>query len=196
MATTPADPASIERRVLDATLESIRTVGVRRATIVDVANRAGVSRTTVYRRWDDLDALMAEALTDRLLGLFARTRIPTDSVARLVEGVVDFADLVRRDELLRDIRAEEPDLLGRYVFRRLGRSQMAFIESFTELLRRTWEADPEHTRARVAQIDDVAAMTLLLVQGAIVSHNLFRDRLDAESWRRELTHALRGYLER
>ena len=53
---TPLEPDP----VLDAARESILAVGFRRTTLTDVARRAGVSRMTIYRRFADMKALLAD----------------------------------------------------------------------------------------------------------------------------------------
>ena len=52
--------------VLRAACDSIIEVGVRRTTLADVARRAGVSRMTVYRKYDDLNRLLSALLTVEL----------------------------------------------------------------------------------------------------------------------------------
>lgn len=52
--------------VLQAAYDSIMEVGVRRTTLADVARRAGVSRMTVYRKYDDLPRLLSALLTVEL----------------------------------------------------------------------------------------------------------------------------------
>lgn len=48
--------------VLDATIAEIATVGVSRASIDAIADRAGVAKTTVYRRWSTKFDLIVNAL--------------------------------------------------------------------------------------------------------------------------------------
>ena len=50
-------------RLLDAARECVLAVGVRRTTVTDVARRAGVSRMTLYRRFPDLEAVLAALMT-------------------------------------------------------------------------------------------------------------------------------------
>src|SRR3712207_1054015 len=49
--------------LLDAARECVLAVGVPRTTFSDVARRAGVSRMTLYRRFPDLEALLAALMT-------------------------------------------------------------------------------------------------------------------------------------
>jgi AcrR family transcriptional regulator len=50
--------------VLASTIEILAADGYRRLSIEDVAQRAGVHKTTVYRRWPTKAALVADALAD------------------------------------------------------------------------------------------------------------------------------------
>ena len=54
--------AGIEARVYDATLGLLRDHGYARLRIDDVAAAAGVAKTTLYRRWPSLPALVLDAL--------------------------------------------------------------------------------------------------------------------------------------
>ena len=55
--------------LLDAARASIVAVGWRRSTLTDVARRAGVSRMTIYRRWPDMQSLVADLMTREWSGL-------------------------------------------------------------------------------------------------------------------------------
>lgn len=61
-ATPGADPATIA--ILDAAVVEFEQHGFRRVALDDVARRAGVSRTTIYRRFAGRDELVA-AVIDR-----------------------------------------------------------------------------------------------------------------------------------
>jgi AcrR family transcriptional regulator len=52
----------IVQRVLAATIEELSCVGYRALRIEDVAGRAAVNKTTVYRRWPEKCALVKDAL--------------------------------------------------------------------------------------------------------------------------------------
>ena len=54
--------ADIDRAVIEATLEVLQECGVRGLSIDAVAVRAGVARTTVYRRWPTKDQLIVDAV--------------------------------------------------------------------------------------------------------------------------------------
>src|SRR5580704_3193435 len=65
-------PDSTEAAILDAAGECVLAYGVRRTSLSDVARRAGVSRPTVYRRWPDRRALVADLMTREFGGVFRR----------------------------------------------------------------------------------------------------------------------------
>jgi AcrR family transcriptional regulator len=52
--------------VLAATLAELAAAGYAALTVEDVARRAGVHKTTIYRRWQDRERLILEALTDHV----------------------------------------------------------------------------------------------------------------------------------
>jgi AcrR family transcriptional regulator len=56
----------LERRVLDAAEALLRTSGLRRWSIEDVADRAGIGRTSVYRRFRNRDDLVHAVLAREL----------------------------------------------------------------------------------------------------------------------------------
>uniref|UniRef100_UPI0024555EF2 TetR/AcrR family transcriptional regulator n=1 Tax=Nocardia abscessus TaxID=120957 RepID=UPI0024555EF2 len=65
--------SAIDLAILDAARACVQEFGVRRTTLTEVARRAGVSRPTVYRRWPDTGALVAELLVRELRGIVAET---------------------------------------------------------------------------------------------------------------------------
>lgn len=52
------------RRVLDAATELIAERGIEGASMDAVANRAGVSKATIYKHWRDKDSLLLELMAD------------------------------------------------------------------------------------------------------------------------------------
>src|SRR5699024_8806266 len=53
-------------RALTSARDSLLEIGTRRTTMVEVARRSGVGRTTLYRHWKDVSALFADLLTREL----------------------------------------------------------------------------------------------------------------------------------
>jgi AcrR family transcriptional regulator len=115
--------------VLDAALQCVLAVGVRRTTLTDVARRAGVSRMTLYRRWPDLDTLVADVMTRELLAVAGDgLAAPGLDRAALVDRVVDVVDRLRVHPLIRKIVEVDPELLLPYLLHRRGRSTDAFLQ--------------------------------------------------------------------
>ncbi|MFE6925402.1 TetR/AcrR family transcriptional regulator [Nocardia sp. NPDC057663] len=56
--------ARVREAVLKATIEQVTEHGIEGLTIGDVAARAGVAETTIYRRWGTRTALIAEAVAE------------------------------------------------------------------------------------------------------------------------------------
>lgn len=58
--------AHVRRRVLDAVRALLVEHGYDALTVDAVADRSGVHRTTVYRRWRDIGGLLADVLTEAI----------------------------------------------------------------------------------------------------------------------------------
>jgi AcrR family transcriptional regulator len=56
----------VRQAVLSATLLELADRGYAALSIEDVARRAGVNKTTVYRRWGDRQSLVIDTLTDEM----------------------------------------------------------------------------------------------------------------------------------
>lgn len=73
----PAGRGSIGRgpkvraAVLAATLAELAGTGYAALTVENIARRAGVHKTTIYRRWKDRESLVTDAMTD-----LAATQVP------------------------------------------------------------------------------------------------------------------------
>lgn len=124
---------SSRHRLLDAAREVILAVGWRRATLTDVARRAGVSRMTVYRAFPDMQSLLAELMTRELVDQFGAVvggadpsgaDQAADVLAREFTAAVG---ALRRNELFRRIMDVDPEQLLPYLLHRRGRSQDAVI---------------------------------------------------------------------
>ncbi len=120
--------------MLDAARAAILAVGWRRTTLTDIARRAGVSRMTIYRRWPDMQTLLADLMTREWSGVVEdATLTEAASVrARLVGGVVATVRALRANELFLKIVEVDPELLLPYLLDRRGRTQdgiLALVEA-------------------------------------------------------------------
>ena len=71
-----------EAAILDAARECVLAFGVRRTSLSEVARRAQVSRPTVYRRWPDRTALVADLMTREWAGVFGAAEVRPRRLAR------------------------------------------------------------------------------------------------------------------
>lgn len=83
--------ARVRRAVLDATGDALAEAGLQGLDLADVARRAGVGKTTVYRRWGSPAALVADLLVD-----MAATSLPRSRTGSLHDDLLANADLVQR----------------------------------------------------------------------------------------------------
>ncbi|MGC5344354.1 TetR/AcrR family transcriptional regulator [Streptomyces sp. DT171] len=88
--------AAADAAILEATRASLVDLGWSKLTMGDVANRAGVAKTTLYRRWAGKNELVVDAVAV----LFDELELPDlGSLAADVQGVVlQFAALLERPE--------------------------------------------------------------------------------------------------
>ncbi|MFE4669585.1 TetR/AcrR family transcriptional regulator [Streptomyces sp. NPDC056716] len=182
---TTADTA-----ILRATREALTELGWSKLTLSDVAARAGVAKTTLYRRWAGKNELVVDAVAE----LFDGLRLPDrGSLAADIEGVVlQFAAVLSRpearsglmavvaeatrDEALRErIRASIVDRQKRLVLQ--GRERG---EARGEL---TPQTDPEEAARTADLIFD-------LVAGAVVHRSLVSAQPADARWVRSLTRVL------
>ena len=84
--TPEAGRSAIDDALLDAARAGIVAVGWKRCTLTDVARRAGVSRMTIYRRWSDMETLLADVMTREFSTLVGPPSDVDDPVERLAAG--------------------------------------------------------------------------------------------------------------
>jgi AcrR family transcriptional regulator len=88
--------AAADAAILEATRAALVELGWSKLTLGDVASRAGVAKTTLYRRWAGKNELVVDAVAV----LFDELELPDrGSLAADIEGVVlQFAALLDRPE--------------------------------------------------------------------------------------------------
>ena len=105
--------------ILDAAVDELRAYGLRRTSVDNVARRAGLSRATVYRRYENKNVLVQAALvreSARFFGEIVAAVGPLPTVReRLVEGFVVGLRLVRTDALLTRLLVSDPEELVPYL---------------------------------------------------------------------------------
>ena len=123
-------------RLLAAARACIIDIGWKRTTLTDVANRAEVSRMTVYRTFSDMPTLFAELMTREWAGVVAG--VIEDQPAgrtwpeRIAGGVAGTVLALRGNELFRRAVDLDPEWLLPYLLDRRGRSQDGVLEVLTD----------------------------------------------------------------
>lgn len=121
----------IAPELLRAATETVASCGIRRASLTDVAARAGVSRATAYRAFGDRDGMLLAVLTDELdrgLQVFERRVADSSCAATVVRAWLDHTlDVARRSPVFGGAVADEPELLLRMLMARTdGRSLIGY----------------------------------------------------------------------
>lgn len=78
--------ARVRRAVIDATLELLHDDGLAAVSVADVAARAGVHETSIYRRWGGRESLVVDALLDE-----AEELLPVPDTGALRTDLVAYA---------------------------------------------------------------------------------------------------------
>lgn len=183
-------------RLLDATRLVILTVGWKRATLSDVARRAGVSRMTVYRTYPDMQSILADLMTREWVALIERV---SDEVEPSGEGHADaiahrFSAAVaalRENELFRRIVDLDPEQLLPYLIDRRGRSQDVIVGGLAARI-----AEGQTTgEVRAGDPALLARSLMLAAHGFTLSaHTMAGDGLTRDDFDTELTALARRYL--
>ncbi|WP_305094765.1 TetR/AcrR family transcriptional regulator [Prescottella sp. R16] len=182
--------SSVDDLILDAARTCILDFGLRRTTLAEIARRAGVSRPTVYRRWPDTRAVVADLLTREIATVVPQMGGDDPVRTRLVRGVVEVAAGVREHPLFAKILRSDPDLLMTYIVERIGTSQRAIVA----LLSQTVAAGQQDGSIRAGEPAHLAAMVLLIAQSAVQSAGMIADVLPADPLTTELALAVDAYL--
>jgi len=113
---SPGRPRDIgaDQAILSATLDLLYKRGYTGLTIDDVAVRAGVAKTTIYRRWPSKPVLVAAAVSDRAAMTFTMpdtgsTRLDLVELIRLASSALSGASGVIMRALIRE--SGQSDLL-------------------------------------------------------------------------------------
>ncbi|RDI49642.1 TetR/AcrR family transcriptional regulator [Nocardia mexicana] len=103
-------------RVLDAAGELLLRLGYRRATVDDVADRAGVGKGTVYLHWKTREALFLAVLQREVVASMDQlvAALKADAAVGVLHRLteVHFLNVMRRP-LLRALYTSDPGVLGK-----------------------------------------------------------------------------------
>ena len=113
-ATPAAEPSSISERLLDATEKLLSDKGIRATTMIDIAERAGVSRAWLYRNFPDKPTLVGAAIIRLIETSWAQAGAELSAMDAFEERLVAGVKIGRRayddpGTLLMRLRTDEPE---------------------------------------------------------------------------------------
>jgi AcrR family transcriptional regulator len=179
--------------VLDAARATVLDFGVRRATLTEVARRAGLSRMTVYRRYADgnelMRALMSKEFGAVLLEAQHQAAAVPDPLERVLSGITGTLQMLMEHPLMARLLEIEPEMLLPYVTARVGEFQRAGRRALAD-----WIAQAQREGAvRPGDPEVLAATVELSARGVVLSARTFTPET-REAALAEIGQMIRGYL--
>ncbi|MFJ8462337.1 TetR/AcrR family transcriptional regulator [Streptomyces swartbergensis] len=182
---TTADAA-----ILAATREALVELGWSKLTLGDVATRAGVAKTTLYRRWAGKNELVVDAVAE----LFDELELPdSGSLAADIEGVVlQFAAILARPEAKSGLmavvaEATRDDALRERIRESVVDRQKRLVLEGRSRAQVRGELPPEPDPATASRTAD---LIFDMVAGAVVHRTLVSGEPVDEAWVRGFTLVL------
>lgn len=176
--------------LLDAARTCVLAVGVRRTTLAEIARTAKVSRMTLYRRFPDVDSVLAALMTREFGILLRRASAEGEAAAtareQLVASAVGAVRVLSSDELFRTLLDVDPELILPYIVKRLGATQR-YAEQVILALLAAGHADGSIRRAA---LDAQARSVLMVVQSFAFSLRPATADVDEEALLGEFSHVL------
>ncbi|WP_141577900.1 TetR/AcrR family transcriptional regulator [Actinomadura sp. WMMA1423] len=158
----------LDTRILDAALAEFETYGLRRVSVEDVAKRAGVARTTIYRRFTNKEQLLQAVILRecrRFLTAIAEATEDLDSPEdAVVEGFVVGLRSARTHPLMTRVLQSEPEAFLPQLSMNGGAVMLAARDILADRLRRARPGDAED-HDTVAEVLLRLAVSLLLIPG-------------------------------
>ncbi|MCH5677749.1 TetR/AcrR family transcriptional regulator [Streptomyces gilvus] len=186
--------AEADAAILAATREALVELGWSKLTLGDVATRAGVAKTTLYRRWAGKNELVVDAVAE----LFDELRLPDrGSLAADIEGVVlQFAAILDRPEAKSGLMAAiaestRDDALRERIRDSIVDRQKCLVLEGRARAQRRGELAPEPDPTESARTAD---LIFDVVAGAVVHRTLVSGRPADAEWVRAFTALLLGGL--
>jgi len=182
--------AAADAAILAATRAALVELGWSKLTLGDVASRAGVAKTTLYRRWAGKNELVVDAVA----ALFDELVLPDrGNLAEDIEGVVlQFATILARPEARSGLMAAVAESTRDEALRERIRSsivdrQKRLVVEGRARAQARGELPPEHDSAAAARTAD---LIFDVVAGAVVHRVVVSGQpVDAE-WARGLVRVL------
>lgn len=185
-------PLNIDGKILGAAYDVIMEKGIDNTTISEIASRAGISRPTLYRRFNDINAVFYSLVTSIMLDVMNQCYRLVDTVEELIDTLLDFVIRVREQPIFDQLARSERGFLANYFVMRLGISQRESLAVLASLIHHCRAVDPSQLRDE----DDMelAAMVIMMLQGTSLSVGSMSRIISNATWRRQLKYALTGLL--
>ncbi|MFJ1806083.1 MULTISPECIES: TetR/AcrR family transcriptional regulator [unclassified Streptomyces] len=182
--------AAADTAILAATREALVELGWSKLTLGDVATRAGVAKTTLYRRWAGKNELVVDAVAE----LFGELELPDrGSLAADIEGVVlQFAAILARPEAKSGLMAAvaestRDDALRERIRASIVEPQKDLVLEGRARAQERGELPPQTDPAEAARTVD---LIFDVVAGAVVHRTLVSAEPADEEWVRSFTRIL------
>jgi AcrR family transcriptional regulator len=171
-ANSPGRPRSesADRAIRRAAMEVFAERGIEGASIEEIAERAGVARTTLYRRWSSKEELIAQAMAE------TRGEVELDAISNRVP-------LKELPRVLIDALAET---FTRPAFRKMAARLIGSVPANPKLMETYWSNHLVPRRRVIAGLLEQAKREALLrrdanpellmdlISGAVIHHTLMR----------------------
>ncbi|WP_329053494.1 TetR/AcrR family transcriptional regulator [Streptomyces violaceus] len=182
--------AAADAAILAATRAALVELGWSKLTLGDVATRAGVAKTTLYRRWAGKNELVVDAVAE----LFDELELPdSGSLAADIEGVVlQFAAILARPEAKSGLmavvsEATRDDALRERIRESVVERQKRLVLAGRSRAQARGELPPEPDAEAAARTAD---LIFDMVAGAVVHRTLVSAEPADEEWVRSFTRVL------
>ncbi|MBJ6634854.1 TetR/AcrR family transcriptional regulator [Streptomyces coelicolor] len=182
--------AAADTAILAATRQALVDLGWSKLTLSDVAVRAGVAKTTLYRRWAGKNELVVDAVAE----LFDELTLPDrGSLAADIEGVVlQFAAILARPEARSGLMAVVAEATRDEALRERVRASIVDRQKRLVIAGRTraqerGELPPETDAERSARAVD---LIFDMVAGSVVHRTLVSNQPADAEWVHGLTRVL------
>lgn len=160
-----APSPSPELAMLDAAREEFERYGIRRTNMDDIARRAGISRSTLYRRFPNKDALVEMLVLRDTAAFFAeldRVAADRDPRSAVVECFTRGVRLTQEMPLVARILESEPELILGLTTRTDGAPIAQAAAQVAVTLRRSGATMSDEDLGAVAEILVRIAVSLML----------------------------------
>ncbi|MEU0950590.1 TetR/AcrR family transcriptional regulator [Streptomyces canus] len=182
--------AAADTAILAATRAALVELGWSKLTLGDVATRAGVAKTTLYRRWAGKNELVVDAVAE----LFDELELPDcGTLADDIEGVVlQFAAILARPEAQNGLMAVvaescRDDALRERIRASIVDRQKRLVLQGRERAQARGELPPEADPVEAARTVD---LIFDMVAGAVVHRTLVSAEAADAQWVHDFTRIL------